>query len=291
MGYFNKLEKKNTVELQFFRDKSFFKAPESISVEELQKILKAKEYYKLPDPHKDLVWLFHPFLNKDNVPSPKRNKTGSIRGSPSISGMTRSVDSHLQLEFIPESKAQADINRRHEKGSKRIRELMDAISFDSNRYATEFSWMCNGRTDISYPEIYKAFGKQCKLYKEKTVYFELIQEKLRYLLRHQSPLLVDKDTYISFYHMVLNEIKLNGREKLLKLISNSLDNYVNSIVSAQVKHDVRIKELPVTSTKQSSAFKINQIRPRLISQGQRLHELSSPVMRDRIATRVRFDYT
>ena len=291
MGYSNKLERKNTVELQFFRDKSFFKAPESISVEDLQKILKAKEYYKLPDPQKDFVWLFHPFLNNDNVPSAKKNKTGSVRDSPSISGMTRSVDSQMRFEFIPESKAQVDINRRHEKGSRRIRELLDVISFDSNRYATEFSWICNGRTDISYPEIYKAFGKQCKMYKEKTVFFELIQEKLRYLLRHQSPLLVDNDTYISFYHMVLNEIKLNGREKLLKLISNSLDNYVNSIVSAKVKHEVIVNELPVTSTKQSRAFKINQIRPRLMSQGQRLQDLSSPLMRDRPATRVRFDNT
>ena len=58
---------------------------------------------------------------------------------------------------------------------------------------------------------------------------KLVCQKLQFLVAEDCLLIVGDENYNSFYNMVQNEVKLNGKEKMLKLLNSLLDQNIRQI--------------------------------------------------------------
>lgn len=214
--------------------------PEKITLGELKEIFRKKDYNALPDPQKDFVWIFHPYLNQDRSPSPKFR--GSIRASSiSESNRSKSLDSMQKFNYLPEHTIMVKEQVKMEKSLGRIRDLIELISFNHLSEASDFSWISAGKLGRHKIEAYKDFNLQIAAYKEIQTQRDQIRFKLQYLMKENSPLLTENDIYTNFYLMVLNEIKTHGRDKICKLVNNALDTYVNQILHDKIE-EVSVEE-------------------------------------------------
>ena len=121
------------------------------------------------------------------------------------------------------------MNHRFERGSRRARDLMDLLMFSDHSQALEFSWQTVGKKPENRESAYKELSEHLKYYNDKRVHQARIQQKLKHLIQAGAPLLMDNDTYVSFYHMVQNEIKMNGKEKVVHLVDYALDGHIGSL--------------------------------------------------------------
>lgn len=166
-------------------------------------------------------------------------------------------------------------NKTLEKAMHRLRGLMELISFTHLSEASDFSWVVLGKQSTSQANGYSDFANQLKSYSELQLQKTQIQSKLKYLLQKRSSLLMDTECYANFYHMVLNEIKTNGKDKIIKLVNNALDSYVSSITLVQIE-EVSVGEGLTPKEKIKKSF---QIKTKNTSTEKRHHSSSKSKIR------------
>lgn len=215
-----------------------FKAPVNITMADIQEIFKNKQYGKLPDPDRDYLWLYYPNLKNvrhQQAVSPKpaskrRDSRSSVRSKNSAGSFnTRSVESTLRFNFVKNAPEVVETSLKFEKGAKRARDLIEALLFEDHGQALLFSWQTVGKTSVHKENAYKELAVHARSYQERKVHLDQIQQKLKYLIDEGAPLLMENDAFVSFFHMVQNEIRMNGKDKVVKLVNYALDGHIGSL--------------------------------------------------------------
>jgi len=237
-AYFNRIDKRNQVEIQYLKDKSMFKPPIRMTIEQAEEILDRKDLNALPDPQRDFVWIYHPLLLvKDKAYNGlKAAFKGKIVRQGGASVSSKSNASSKKYSFIPESKTSLANQKKLEKGAKKVRDLLDLLDFEENSKAYQFSWLKSGlppNTDFTLS--YADYSKNIKEYKERKLLQRFIQQKLKYLIQEDSPVIAEAENFNNFYHMVQNEIKMNGKEKITRIFNTLLDSNIKLLRQSQIR--------------------------------------------------------
>ena len=182
----------------------------------------------LPDPAKDYVWVYYPSLKKERAAIRNRSKIKSKLSGQQNSN--RSSSNSKKYSFIKEDfqGKNNSITKVH-KFAGRIREVLDLLYVPDNQEAYQFNWLKTGQPSSANTNCYLDYSRRLKEYRDNADLQKLVCQKLQFLVAEDCLLIVGDENYNSFYNMVQNEVKLNGKEKMLKLLNSLLDQNIRQI--------------------------------------------------------------
>jgi len=227
-SYFNKEDTRSVIEIQFFKDKALYRPPTKFSLSDAESIVQNRNFQALPDPSKDYVWVYYPSLKKERAAIRNRTKLKSKLSGQQNSN--RSSSNSKKYSFIKEDfqGKNCSITKIH-RFANRIREVLDLLLLPDNQEAYQFNWLKTGQPRSANTNCYLDYSRKLKDYRDNAELQKLVNQKLQFLVAEDCLLIVGDDNYNSFYNMVQNEVKLNGKEKMLKLLNSLLDQNIRQI--------------------------------------------------------------
>ena len=274
--YFNKDDSRVGTEIQYFKDKALYRPPIRISLSDAESLIQNKNFTTFPDPNKDYVWVYHSNMKREKQSIRNKSKLKSkLKSGNQASNVSSSYS--RRYSFIKDEGRQANNSVfKIPKYSSRIRDILELLNIPDNPEVYQLFWLKTGEQKSFNKHCYIEFSKQLKDYYSNIEMQNSIKEKLKFLVNEGCGLLVNDENYNSFFNMVQNEVKLNGKEKMLKLFNNLLDQNIKQIKKKSPSRFYRSVPPVQPQLAVSSSNSIDQVNtPHLSS--KKKQNLKSPV--------------